>query len=105
MAFRRTSNVKGIERGNVALDDLLASIEADETISDISKTEFRNRIKTGRRSAELAKDLFATAEDVGKDFAAAVEGSAPQFKARQTQKAFRSILADRPGRGQTILTR
>ena len=87
-------------------DDLLASINADETISDITKAEFRNRISQSRaRGPSELTPQFQEAASISKDFAAAIEGSAPQFRARQTQKSFRSILADRPGRGQTILTR
>lgn len=86
------------------LDQLLVSIDADETLSDQTKKELRDRIKKSREIKPVVEGI-KDVQDIQKDFAAAIEGSAPKFKARQTQKAFGSILADRPGRKQTILTR
>jgi hypothetical protein len=93
------------------LASLLAEIEKDETISDVTKLELGEE---GARLGALRGTDFAQAsagfefvKDVDKISATlgkAREGGG-KFAGRQLQSKRRTQLADRPGRSQTILTR
>jgi len=79
---------------------LLSEIGEDEAISDLTRRELTSGFgeKGSLLSAEQEKGLRST-------FSAAREGKEAKFKQRQKSQARSELLADRPGRSQTILTR
>jgi len=81
-------------------------IADDPTISEESKQDFLARASVRfdptsfHRQAESGKQLI----DLRDEFVAAKRGKAPKFKGRQFLQAQRTLLADRPGQKQTLLT-
>ena len=100
----------GIEVEQRRATSLLGEIEGDETISDITRGELLGQI--GQASDVLGGQTSRVTLTTGRkslDEITATLGRAREgggiFAGRQQQKQRRSILADRPGRAQTILTR
>jgi phage repressor protein C with HTH and peptisase S24 domain len=77
-------------------DSLLTAIREDKTISDISRAEFSKSLMGEAGLANLGR--------ISGEFAQAKEGRAPKFKERQLRQEQQKLVADRPGRRQTILT-
>lgn len=89
---------------------LLSSIQGDQTISDITKGELTSSLgelaefEGAADTRAFQSNILGNLGSINKRLAAAREGGGI-FAGRQQQKQRRSILADRPGRAQTILTR
>ena len=92
------------------IGSLLGEVEKDETISDITRSELTTELTTLQG---FSGTDFAGAG--GTDFVNRIQSAADRlnlaregggiFSGRQQQKQRKTILADRPGRAQTILTR
>lgn len=87
-----------------ALESFETQVREDTTISDETKQEiFAGTKLTGKRlgSGGFAKDLAAAQATLEE----AQLGQDPKFIARQQRKTRKRLIADQPGRAQTILTR
>ena len=84
--------------------DLLAELDRDETVSDITKDELRADISgvAGLSEGAGSGNRLSQIESI---LAQAREGTDPKFAGRQLQQRFKNIKKDRPGRSQTVLTR
>lgn len=91
MAFRAANND--------SIGSLLTRIKGAKGISDITRNELTKR-------ASISPGSFTTEifQGIESELAQAIEGRAPKFKERQLRQEQQKLVADRPGRRQTILT-
>jgi len=89
--------LKDLEAGSRQRKDLLGQVGADPTLSDVTKKELELQLQgeVGTGDVSAASTIFKKAK----------EGLDPRFRSRQLKKQQRSVLADRPGRAQTVLSR
>jgi len=89
--------LKDLEAGSKQRKELLGQVGSDETLSDVTKKELETQLRgdVGTKDVSAASDIFKRAK----------EGLEGKFKSRQFQKQQRSVLSDRPGRKQTVLSR
>lgn len=88
---------RDLETGSKQRRDLLSQVGADPTLSDVTKKELESQLagEVGTKDVSAASDIFKRAK----------EGLDPRFRSRQFQKQRQSVLQDRPGRAQTVLSR
>jgi len=93
--------------------NLAGLIQGDETISEDTKKELLAGVEAANALAQGSTTKDASNIDIsGQQFATitstlgdAREGKGDKFKGRQAAKARSSLLLDRPGRNQLLLSR
>jgi len=96
-------------------ETLRKEIQEDTAISDITRQELLSQITTENISIDPARASFLQGGEILKPIAILKKaretldearlGQDPKFIARQQRSTRRRLLADQPGRGQTILNR
>jgi hypothetical protein len=82
-------------------------IQADTVLDDETKAELINKINIEEqgRLKDQNRDYRSAFAALGTDIQKAKEGGTPTYAARLATKNLRSVLADQPGRRQTVLSR
>jgi len=89
--------LKDLEVGSKQRKDLLSQLGSDPTLSDVTKRELESQLEgeVGTKDVSAVGDVFKKAK----------EGLEGRFKSRQFSARRQSVLQDRPGRAQTVLSR
>jgi hypothetical protein len=91
------------QRGRAA--SLRQEISGDETISDVTKSELTTELGRLDSGEGLGGEEFKGIIDRAAGTLGEARKGKGKFAGRQIQSKKRALLADRPGRSQTILTR
>ena len=96
---------QALDKQSKALSSLRSEIQEDQTISDITREEVLGSISSTESRSFNQKKFNKELASAREKLEEARLGQDPKFIARQQRSTQRRLLADQPGRGQTILNR